>query len=239
MIRQSFIPDRFRVFSGSMLKLIAVISMFIDHVGVHLVDQSIILLQVGAYKLTLYRLMRDLGRFTFPIFCFLLIEGFLHTRSKVRYGISLAVLAVISEIPFDLEHNGTLFYSGQNVFFTLLLGYLGLCAINRFREKPLFAFLLLLGLTVVSYYLSADYWVQGFAFIILLFALREQKLLRIFTAFLLNNFRFVLLAFLPIALYNGKRGFIRGAFLKYLFYVIYPLHIFIIYLIKLNYIGFE
>ncbi len=239
MIRQSFIPDRFRVFSGSMLKLIAVISMFIDHVGVHLVDQSIILLQVGAYKLTLYHLMRDLGRFAFPIFCFLLIEGFLHTRSKVRYGISLAVLAVISEIPFDLEHNGTLFYSGQNVFFTLLLGYLGLCAINRFREKPLFAFLLLLGLTVVSYYLSADYWVQGFAFIILLFALREQKLLRIFTAFLLNNFRFVLLAFLPIALYNGKRGFIRGAFLKYLFYVIYPLHIFIIYLIKLNYIGFE
>ena len=92
---------------------------------------------------------------------------------------------------------------------------------------------------VVSYYLNADYWVQGFAFIILLYALREQKLLRIFTAFLLNNFRFVMLAFLPIALYNGKRGFIRGAFLKYLFYLIYPLHIFIIYLIKLNFIGFE
>ena len=207
--------------------------------GLHLVDQSIILLQFGTYKLTLYRLMRDLGRFAFPIFCFLLIEGFLHTRSKVRYGISLAVLAVISEIPFDLEHNGTFFYSEQNVFFTLLLGYLGLCAIARFREKPLFAFLSLLGLLVVCYYLNADYWVQGFAFIILLYALREQKLLRIFTAFLLNNFRFVLLAFLPIALYNGKRGFIRGAFLKYLFYLIYPLHIFIIYLIKLNFIGFE
>ena len=239
MIRQDFIPDRFRVLSGSMLKLIAVVSMFIDHVGVHLVDQSIILLQFGTYKLTLYRLMRDLGRFAFPIFCFLLIEGFLHTRSKVRYGISLALLAVISEIPYNLEHNGTLFYSEQNVFFTLLLGFLGLCAIARFREKPLFAFLSLLGLMVVSYYLNADYWVQGFAFIILLYALREQKLLRIFTAFLLNNFRFVMLAFLPIALYNGKRGFIRGAFLKYLFYLIYPLHIFIIYLIKLNLVGFE
>ena len=67
MIRQDFIPDRFRVLSGSMLKLIAVVSMFIDHVGVHLVDQSIILLQFGTYKLTLYRLMRDLGRFAFPI----------------------------------------------------------------------------------------------------------------------------------------------------------------------------
>lgn len=225
MIRQDFIPDRFRVLSGSALKLIAVVSMIIDHVGCHLVDQSIVLLQAGAYRLTLYRLMRDLGRFAFPIFCFLLIEGFLHTRSKTRYGASLAILAVISEIPYDLEHNGTLLYPKQNVFFTLLLGYIGLCAIARFREKPLFAFLSLLELLVVCYYLNADYWVQGFAFIILLYALREQKLLKIFTAFLLNNFRFVLLAFLPISLYNGKRGFIRGAFLKYLFYLIYPVHI--------------
>ena len=53
MIRQDFIPDRFRVFSGSTLKLIAVISMFIDNVGSHLVDQNIILLQLGTYKLTL------------------------------------------------------------------------------------------------------------------------------------------------------------------------------------------
>lgn len=234
MIRQDVIPDRFRVLSGSMLKVIAVISMFIDHVGVHLVDQGIILVQIGEYKLTLYRLMRDLGRFAFPIFCFLLIEGFLHTRNKVRYGISLAALAVISEIPFNLEHTGKLFYNVQNVFFTLLLGYLAMCAIERFREKPLLVLLCLLGLTAVCYYLYADYWMQGFAFILLLYALRGQMVLRIFPALILNNFRFSMLAFLPISLYNGKRGFIRGAFLKYLFYFIYPLHIFIIYLIKLN-----
>ncbi len=239
MIRQDVIPDRFRVLSGSMLKVIAVISMFIDHVGCHLVDRGIVLLQIGNYNLTLYRLMRDLGRFAFPIFCFLLIEGFLHTRNKLRYGASLAVLAVISEIPYDLEHNGTLFYPEQNVFFTLLLGYLGLCAIERFREKPVFALLILTGLMIVSYYLEADYKIQGFGFIILLYALREQKIMRIFTALLLNNYRFTMLAFLPVSLYNGKRGFIRGAFLKYLFYFIYPIHILIIYLIKLNFIGFD
>ena len=100
MIRQDFIPDRFRVLSGSMLKLIAVVSMFIDHVGVHLVDQSIILLQFGTYKLTLYRLMRDLGRFAFPIFCFLLIEGFLHTRSKVAFCIRAAKSATESVLQF-------------------------------------------------------------------------------------------------------------------------------------------
>ena len=92
------IPDKWNVFSGSALKVIAVLSMFIDHVGCHLVDKKMVLLQLGSHKLLLYRLMRDLGRFAFPIFCFLLIEGFLHTRSKVRYGVSLAALAVISAI---------------------------------------------------------------------------------------------------------------------------------------------
>ena len=59
MIRQDFIPDRFRVLSGSMLKLIAVVSMFIDHVGVHLVDQSIILLQFGTYKASVRHVQAD------------------------------------------------------------------------------------------------------------------------------------------------------------------------------------
>ncbi|MBQ4171065.1 MAG: hypothetical protein II614_05590, partial [Ruminococcus sp.] len=48
----------------------------------------------------------------------------------------------------------------------------------------------------------------------------------------------VMLSFLPISLYNGRRGFIKGPFLKYLFYFIYPAHIFVIYLIKANTVGF-
>ncbi|MBR1481951.1 MAG: TraX protein [Ruminococcus sp.] len=239
MSTQGFIPQRFRVFSGSMLKLIAVISMFIDHVGCHLVNRDFVLLSFYDYHLTLYRLMRDLGRFAFPIFCFLLIEGFLHTRNRLRYGISLAALAVISEIPYNLEHTGTLLYKEQNVFFTLLLGYLGFCAIEYLRKKQVLMLLCLLGLGVVAIYLNADYGVYGFGFLILLYALREQRILRIFTGLLLNNFRFIMLAFLPIALYNGKRGFIKGAFLKYLFYFIYPAHILVIYFIKAACIGFS
>lgn len=232
------IPDRFKVLSGSALKLIAVITMFIDHVGCHLVDKSVVLFTFGGHSLTLYRLMRDLGRFAFPIFCFLLIEGFLHTRNKIRYGASLLILALISEIPYDLEHTGTFFYEEQNVFFTLFFGFLGLCAIGRFRQKPLIALLCLVALTAVTIHFHADYGVHGFGLIILLYALREHELARIFTGLLLNNYRFVMLAFLPITLYNGKRGFIRGAFLKYLFYFIYPAHILAIYFIKANTIGF-
>lgn len=238
-MKQRFLPDNFRVLSGSILKVVAVVSMLIDHVGVHLVNNEIILIQYGDYRLTLYRAMRDIGRLAFPIFCFLLIEGFLHTRNQKRYGISLFIFAIISEIPWNLEHTGTFFYDQQNVFFTLLLGYLGMCAIEFLKSCPITQFISLLTLAVLSVILKTDYSIEGYCFIILFYMLREHEILRIFTAPLLSNYRFVLLAFLPISMYNGKRGFIKGNFLKYTFYLIYPMHILIIYIIKANTIGFK
>ena len=202
------------------------------------INQKLVLLRLWGHELTLYRLMRDLGRLAFPIFCFLLIEGFLHTRNKLRYGISLAALAVISEVPFNLVHTGTPWYEKQNVFFTLLLGYLGLCALARFRKKPLLALLCLFGLCLTAYFLKADYGVHGYVFILLLYGLRGHELLRVFSVFILNNFRFALAAFIPISLYNGRRGFIRGAFWKYFFYFIYPAHLMAIYFIQLS-IGYQ
>lgn len=238
-MRQQFLPDKFKIISGSVLKVIAVVTMIIDHIGVHLINRKIVLLQIGGHELTLYSAMRDIGRLAFPIFCFLLIEGFLHTRSRKRYGISLFIFALVSEIPWNLEHTGTFLYEEQNVFFTLFLGYLGLCTIEYFKARPIVQFLSLLGLAALSVVLKTDYSISGYCFIILLYVLREYEVLRTFTAPILSNYRFVLFAFLPISMYNGKRGFIKGKFLKYAFYVIYPLHIFIIYLIKANTIGFE
>ena len=238
-MRQQFLPNKFKIISGSALKVIAVMTMIIDHIGAHLINREIVLLQIGGYELTLYRAMRDVGRLAFPIFCFLLIEGFLHTRNRKRYGISLFIFALVSEIPWNLEHTGTIFFKEQNVFFTLLLGYLGMCAIEYFKTRPIIQFLSLLGLAILSVVLKTDYSISGYCFIILLYMLREHEVMRIFTTSLLSNYRFVLLAFFLISMYNGKRGFIKGKFLKYAFYAIYPLHIFIIYLIKANLIGFE
>ena len=83
MTEYRLVPNNWKIFSGSALKLIAIISMFIDHTACHLIDQKLVLLRLWGHELTLYRLMRDLGRLAFPIFCFLLIEGFLHTRFRL------------------------------------------------------------------------------------------------------------------------------------------------------------
>ena len=230
-----------KCFSGSMLKVLAMVTMIIDHVGSHLVDRSIIIFETETYTLTLYRLMRDIGRLAFPLFCFLLIEGYLHTRSKVRYGVSLGVMALISEIPFDLEHYNKLFdLHGQNIFFTLLLGYLAICAVEQWKSKhPILLIPVLIGIMLAAGFGLVDYGVFGVAFIVVLYALRQNEFFRLFSAFLLGNSRFVMLAFLPMSLYNGKRGFIKGKFLKYAFYAIYPVHIFIIYLLKLHWGLFQ
>ena len=124
---------------------------------------------------------------------------------------------------------------GQNIFFTLLLGYLAICAVEQWKSKhPLLLIPVLIGIMLAAGFGLVDYGVFGVAFIVVLYALRQNEFFRLFSAFLLGNSRFVMLAFLPMSLYNGKRGFIKGKFLKYAFYAIYPVHIFIIYLLKLH-----
>lgn len=117
--------------SGSTLKLIAIITMFIDHAGATVIRT----MQLRPDVLTdpqsrlfwseLYSVSRSIGRIAFPIFCFLLVEGFLHTRSVQRYLKRMLLFALVSEIPFDLALKGSWYFpEKQNVYFTLLIGLL-------------------------------------------------------------------------------------------------------------------
>lgn len=121
-------------FSGSTLKIVAVIAMLIDHTAaVVLVRMLRVEWDEGFY--VIYSLMRDIGRLGFPIFCFLLTEGFHRSRNLKKYAMRLGIFALVSEIPFDLAVTGHLFHFGyQNVYFTLLLGLTALCAF-RFLER--------------------------------------------------------------------------------------------------------
>lgn len=106
--------------SALVLKLIAMASMLIDHIGCSLRVAGI--LQYGD---DLYKTLRFIGRLAFPIYGFLLVQGAIHTKSKWKYLLRLVILAVISEVPFDLAIFGTWHTPlHQNVFLTLSLGLL-------------------------------------------------------------------------------------------------------------------
>ena len=234
------IPEKVKILSGSALKCIALFTMIVDHVGLHLLRKSgIVLLHTGAGTLTLYALMRKVGRLAFPIYCFLLVEGFLHTHDRKKYGLNLLAFALISEIPWNLEHTGTLLYPVQNVFFTLFLGYAGLCCIEELRERPWEQLISLTALVLAAMSLNADYGIGGFAFILVLYLLREEKILQAIVGTCIESGGWAAgLAFVPINLYNGRRGFIKGKVMKYAFYAAYPVHILIIYLIRKKTVGF-
>lgn len=113
-------------FSAEQLKKIALVSMAIDHAAVGLIEQSE--LASGAAWSLCGTAMRLVGRVAFPLFAFMIAEGAVHTRNRGRYALRLLLLAVVSEIPFNLvAGGGTLAYpADQNTVFTLLLGLLAI-----------------------------------------------------------------------------------------------------------------
>lgn len=230
---------KYQCLSGSVLKTLAVVAMIIDHIASLLLYDDTWKLDMSVEQVdNLYFVMRLIGRLAFPLFAFLLVEGFEHTSDRKKYAIRLLAFALLSEIPWDLSHFNSLFYvHSQNVFFTLFLGYLGLCALEDLEKRQDKKNILwLLGLLLASIVLNADFSWSGFGFILVLWLLRKLPLQRaiIGCCFLASGWR-AGLAFIPISLYNNKRGFIKGTWLKLLFYAIYPLHLLILYLIKIFY----
>lgn len=231
--------------SGSTLKLIAIITMLTDHVGAVIVERMIIRgVTFGGMSLKeLYMLdqvLRSIGRIGFPIFCFLLVEGFIHTRDRVKYGLRLTLFAALSEIPFDLAFTGRLFSTKyQNVFFTLLIGLLVLAVFGwleeKCRETPIFSMILMvivmaagLALAVV---LKTDYDYRGIISIVVLYIFRRYRPFQLLAGALTFMWEIPApAAFLAAACYNGR----RGLKLKYVFYVFYPLHLLLLYFIAVN-----
>ena len=221
--------------SGSVLKLIACLAMLIDHMATFLpgdfMDMKETLFMIGNKAISLRMLMHYIGRTAFPLFAFLITEGFTHTHDRKKYGINLFIFALISEIPWNLAHTGDLFYARQNVFFTLLLGYLGLCALEYYKDdykKKIITLACLLGISLV---LRADYTCFGFGFIILLYLL-DRRMMAILGCCMLPSRWIGGLAFVPILMYNGERGFAKAKWIKYAFYIFYPLHLLVLYLVR-------
>ncbi len=105
--------------------------------GLHILAMAFMLLDhLWATVLPGQEWMTAVGRLAFPIFAFLAVEGYFHTRNFKRYVLRMVVFALLSEIPFDLMYGGTVFYPvHQNVIWTLLLGLLGIHAMEQVRKK--------------------------------------------------------------------------------------------------------
>lgn len=232
----SFLPARFQVLSGSALKMIAIITMLIDHTAAVLLKKYPAAIAPFTYlygtPISLYRLCRDIGRVAFPIFCFLLVEGFIHTRNRFRYGRNLLIFALIAEIPWNFMFADTWRYAKQNVFFTLFLGYLAFCALEHFYDHQLLQVLSALILLLVSMKVNADYGWRGYVFLLIMYWFRTEKSAQaiIGSCWLYYEWK-ACFAFLSINMYNGQRGFIRGK-AKYLFYAFYPLHITVLVILR-------
>lgn len=120
---------------GSDLKLIALLTMIIDHTGAGLIKFMPGIQDTESIIYAVYWLLRIIGRLAFPIFCFLIVEGISHTRNKYRYALRMFIFGVISEIPFDLAlYNSRFDWKHQNVFFTLALGIICLTVFELIRE---------------------------------------------------------------------------------------------------------
>ena len=228
-VRSTSCPFKiFPLLSGSALKIIAVLSMMADHCAYYLLDGD-----TWAYEV-----MRSFGRIAFPVFAFLVAEGFAHTRNRMRYFLSLLLFAFISEVPWYLLNgmDGT-----HNVMFTLALGVAALAVFERLREHRVLCCCSMLLMAWLAAWSGTDYEWRGILMIMVFYLLgmakntpvtfrRMLQLLFAFPIMMYYGIIGALLACAVIFLYDGTRGFIHGNVAKYGFYAFYPAHLFLLWL---------
>ncbi len=225
------------------LKIIAIVTMLIDHFG------YIFLYNDLKYR-DLYTLCRAIGRISFPIFAFIIIQGFIHTKSYKKYLTRLLLFAIITEPFYDISFSGAYInFKYQNVLFLFVISLIMLYFTNKFIIiSPIF----LVVACYISSIIKADYYIIG---PILIYAMYifirmykgDDKLFKIavFTGLILISLYiipilisykkvylqipFYILSGIIIGTYNEKIGMYK---LKYFFYIFYPLHAYLLYLIN-------
>ena len=227
--------------SGYWLKLIAVISMLIDHTS------AVILEQIPGLENPAL-LMRIIGSLALPIYCVLLVEGVYHTRSRAKYAGRLFLFALISEVPFDLAFSRRMWdFSSNNVFFTLLFGLLVIWGVEGINQKfveevygnKAAVIRLILSIVTVSAWgflallFRTDYDLSGIVTIFAIYMFYPKKVkgmgIGVFVLTLLASIieAAAFLDMIPVYFYNGT----RGKQMKYFFYIFYPAHLFLLAMI--------
>jgi len=236
--------------TGASLKYIALITMLIDHISSVLLEGGLLpviyssVLAGNSFDFLLADydtwahlawFMRLVGRLAFPIYCFLLVEGFVHTKNIRRYALRLGFLAILSEIPYDLARYNRLFDPElQNVYFTLAIG---LCVLWAFKsletlpptQAPLKYLVAFTGI-LLAHFLQTDYGALGVLLIVVLYLFRTDRMRQSIVGAVCMLWDYTApAAFLLTCGYNGERG---RQLPKWFFYGFYPLHLLLLAMVR-------
>lgn len=226
--------SKLQFLSGNILKIIALISMTCDHVGLQLMDNN--------------QIMRIIGRISLPIFAYMIAEGCKYTKNKIKYLSLTAGVGLICQIAYWVTMQSLY----MCIMITFSLSIIMIYALDYAMKKKklipitiaLLTFCAIFFLTMIlprfipaQYDYRISYGIVGVMLPVLIYVAqtKPQKLIATGLGLIVMALRngwtvqwFALLALIPLAFYNGKRGKIK---LKYLFYIYYPLHLLIIYAI--------
>lgn len=195
--------------------------MLCDHVGHALFPQ--------------YMILRLIGRISFPIFAYVLVEGFFYTRDVKKFLMRLGALAIISEIPFDMMASQKILEFGhQNVFFTLFLSVLAMYFMAK-TINPILQLIIAGASMFLANLVQSDYRYVGVLIVLWFYCWRNKAWIK-YLGFILICLLFfgtigifTSIAIIPIFLHSGK----QGPKCKWLFYFFYPAHLLVIGMISI------
>ena len=234
-----------KVLNRDFIKYIAMLTMLLNHIAHMFLTPGTVL----------YEVFEDVGFFTAPAMCFFLVEGYSHTRSKIKYGQRLLVFAIVSQIPYDQA----LHFGNLNMIYTLLCCFLILVAmehIEDWRSRAAVCTVLTLASAV------GDWSILAAIYTMLFYHSRSSRMrtaisygiaYALFVPFQIQNYMYdvpgnwtpeaavhgllsgvgiLAAAVMVLVFYSGRRAEKGRNFSKWFFYIFYPAHLAVLYFIK-------
>ena len=229
--------------SQEWLKVIACVTMLLDHIG------AVFVPGIPGF------ILRGIGRIAFPIYCFLLAEGVHYTHSPRKYAFRLLIGLLLSEIPFDLLFFGRLSWAYSSVMVTLLLGFFYGMAVKRI-QSPGVRVLIVVPFMVAADMLGSDYGGWGVALIAMFILTRDIPRKHVVQtvglaviccliggaairigSFLMPVELLGVVALIPIFCYSGEKA-TSSRWIQRGFYLFYPVHLTVLLLIAVVKYGY-
>lgn len=209
------------------IKLIACLTMLVDH----------ICMVFFPHHLSAGILRQTVGRIAFPLFAFLLCQGFIYTKNRKKYCLNLLISALISEVFFDLLFYNKLFYwRYQNVIFTLLIALILLMLLERTSGKLFLQLPLIVVFCAASALLFTDYGLYGVLACVIYYYTRHlepwQSCALSCIPLILRYGTVGALLAVPVLIPYKKTGGRFSTPVKYAFYAFYPGHLAVLYAVS-------